>query len=321
MENKKIFVFGGSGSLGNTLIAKYIDKNKIINFSRDEDKHWRMELKYKNPNLTNVVGNITNKERVKQSLLRRNPDIIIIAAAMKHIDRCEYASNESIDNNLLGIKNILDVVEEERTKLSNLESILFVSTDKACSPINIYGLCKALSEKLVIEKSHYIKDIKFVVIRYGNVLNSRGSIIPMLHEQGQNDEISEFTLTHEKMTRFIMTLEESCDLVEHALIHAESGDTVIPKLKSMYIKDLFEIFSVLYNKPIKLVGLRAGEKLDESLINKTQSARTVKQGKYYHIRSDYNHRIINEDLFEYDSGDDLLSKDELQNYLKQMNLI
>lgn len=315
----KIFIFGGSGSLGNKLIERYINDNIVINYSRDECKHWGMELKYKNKNLKNVIGNIINKDRVCQVLQRENPNIIIIAAAMKHIDKCEYASNESIDNNLLGIKNILDIVEEKN--IPNLKTVLFVSTDKACNPINIYGMCKALSEKLVIEKSHYIKDVKFVVVRYGNVLNSRGSIIPILHDKGRDKDIKEFTLTHEKMTRFIMTLEESCDLIEYAIANADSGDIVIPKLKAMYIKDLFEIFSNIYNKPVTITGLRAGEKLNESLINNTQSARTIKYKNYYHIKSNYENRILNQKLFEYSSEQDVLDVTQLQEYLEKLSLI
>lgn len=315
----KIFIFGGSGSLGNKLIEKYINNYTIVNYSRDECKHWKMELKYKNKNLKNIIGNITNKDRVRQALQRENPNVIIIAAAMKHIDRCEYASNESIDNNLLGIKNILDVIEE--TTISELKTVIFVSTDKACNPINIYGMCKALSEKLVIEKSHYIKDVKFVVVRYGNVLNSRGSIIPILHDKGRDVNVKEFTLTHKNMTRFIMTLEESCQLIEHAIFNADSGDIVIPKLKAMYIKDLFDIFSAIYNKPVVIVGLRAGEKLNESLINNTQSARTICDNSYYHIKSNYENRMINEDLFEYSSEQDVLDATQLREYLEKLSLI
>jgi FlaA1/EpsC-like NDP-sugar epimerase len=186
---------------------------------------------------------------------------------MKHIDQCEYNTEQSINTNLLGIKNILDVIEMQKNNLNNtLETVLFVSSDKACSPINVYGMCKALSETLIVEKSLYVKEFKFVNIRYGNVLNSRGSIIPLLHSIGNNEKTKYFTLTNENMTRFVMTLKQSVDLIEHAIIYGESGDTVIPELISMKVKDLVEIFSEKYNKPIKIIGIKPGEKLLESLL-------------------------------------------------------
>lgn len=321
IKNKHIFIYGGSGSLGLCLIDRYIDNNYIINFSRDECKHWSMELKYKDKNLKNIIGNINDYNRVENSLLRENPNIIIIAAAMKHIDKCEYASSESLNTNLLGIQNILESIEKNQHYLTNLETIVFVSTDKACSPINIYGICKALSEKLVIEKSYYLPKFKFVCTRYGNVLNSRGSIIPILHEIGKNEDKYEFCLTHEKMTRFIMTLEESVDLIEYAILDGENGDIIIPKLRAMYVKDLFQIFGDLYNKPIKLIGLRVGEKMSESLINETQSARTNENAKYYHIKSNYNNKILNNNFYEYNSNQNLMNIEDLNKYLKLKKLI
>lgn len=320
MNNKKIFIFGGTGSLGNKLIERYIDTNTIINYSRDECKQWELELRYPTKTIKNIIGDINNYDRVKQSLLREQPNIIIIAAAMKHIDRCEYASDESLRNNLMGIKNILDCIENEQIRLNELETVLFVSTDKACSPINIYGMCKALSEKLTIEKSYYMKRIKFVCVRYGNVLNSRGSIIPILHEKGTNKDVENFSLTDETMTRFIMTLEESCELIEYAILKGDSGDIVIPKLKSMLIADLFKIFSEMYNKPVKVVGIRVGEKIHESLINDTQSLRVVDSGKYYHIKSNYDKKIYNYEKYDYNSGIEQISKEELKEYLEGLQL-
>jgi UDP-glucose 4-epimerase len=292
----KIFIFGGSGSLGNCLISRLLNDNIIYNYSRDENKHWKMEMKYNNnKNLYNIPGDIINYDRVEESLLRVNPSTIIIASAMKHVDRCEYSSNESLNSNLLGVKNILDCIEKNQNKLTDLKKVLFVSTDKACSPINIYGMCKALSEKLVCEKSHYISNIKFVIVRYGNVLNSNGSIIQILDNIGKNENAKEYKLTHTKMTRFIMTLEESCDLIDYALEHGESGDVIIPKLKAMYVKDLIELFAEKYNKKVIMTNIRPGEKLYESLINDSQSTRTIDNGKYYHTKSNYKYGLLNND--------------------------
>ena len=285
MNNKKILVFGGTGSLGYEITKRYVENNTIFNFSRDECKHWNMKLDFNHhKNLNFIIGDIINKQKVENSIIRVNPDIIIIAAAMKHVDQCEINAEQCINSNLLGVKNILDVIELHKEKL-HLASVLFVSTDKACSPINTYGMAKAISEQLMIEKAYYIKNIKFVNIRYGNVLNSRGSIIPLLHNIGKDERKEYFSLTHEEMTRFVMTLSQSVDLIEFAILNGDSGDTVIPELVSMKLIDLLEIFSEKYNKPIKVTSIRPGEKMLESLINPTQAGRIIKNGSYYHIKS------------------------------------
>jgi UDP-N-acetylglucosamine 4,6-dehydratase len=325
IENKTILIFGGTGSLGHEVVTRYIEKNVIYNYSRDECKHWKMKLDFNhNKNLNFIIGDVINEKKVEETILRIKPNIIIIASAMKHIDQCEYNTDQSLNTNLLGVKNILDLIEKHQDALNAiLETVLFVSSDKACSPINVYGLCKALSETLITEKSYYLNKIKFVNIRYGNVLNSRGSIIPLLHTIGADTEKSHFTLTNDKMTRFVMTLEQSVNLIEHAIINGESGDTVIPKLISMNVKDLVEIFSEKYNKPIKLTGIKPGEKLLESLINKSQSARIKINGEYTHIKSVYNfNETINETtLTDYNSKINPLSKEELYNFLIGLNLI
>ena len=314
IDKKTILLFGGTGSLGYEIVKRYIDNNIIYNYSRDECKHWKMKLDYNNnKNLNFIIGDIINRDKIEETLLRIKPNIIIIASAMKHIDQCEYNTDQSLNTNLLGVKNILDLVEKHQILLdSTLQTVLFVSSDKACSPINVYGMCKALSETLIIEKSYYVKQFKFVNIRYGNVLNSRGSIIPLLHTIGSDDNKKMFTLTNDKMTRFVMTLEQSVDLIEHTLINGESGDTVIPKLISMNVKDLVELFSEKYNKPIKITGLKPGEKLLESLINKTQSGRIKINGEYTHIKSIYsfNESIDETSLNDYNSKINQLNKEE-----------
>lgn len=325
IENKTILIFGGTGSLGYEIVTRYIDKNIIYNYSRDECKHWKMKLDFNhNKNLNFIIGDVINEQKVAETLLRIKPNLIIIASAMKHIDQCEYNTDQSLNTNLLGVKNILDSVEKYQEILNGfLESVLFVSSDKACSPINVYGMCKALSETLIVEKSYYLKKIKFVNIRYGNVLNSRGSIIPLLHTIGSDTEKKYFTLTNDKMTRFVMTLKQSVDLIEHAIINGESGDTVIPKLISMNVKDLVELFSEKYNKPIKLTGIKPGEKLLESLINKSQSARIKINGEYTHIKSiyDFNETIDETTLNDYNSKINPLNKEQLNKFLTELSLI
>ena len=320
MENYKIMIFGGSGSLGHELIETYLAKNIIVNYSRDENKHWLMELKYKSSNLSNIIGDIRDANKVQQSIIRVKPDIIIVAAALKHIDRCEYEINECLDTNIKGLQNVLKVIETHRLNLPNLKTLCFVSTDKACSPVNAYGMSKAICETLVVEKSKYINDIKFVTVRYGNVLNSRGSIIPILENKGSDPECLDFTLTHPNMTRFIMTLEDSVKLIEYAILYGNSGEIIIPKLNSMYIKDIIELFSEKYHKPIRITNMRAGERMYEALINETQSMKTIVKDNYYHIQPSYIKEIVSEP-FEYNSRQNILDKKNLKNYLQNGNLL
>ena len=322
-QNKKILLFGGSGSLGNKFIEKHIHNNQIINYSRDECKHWSMSLKYKTDNLKFIIGDVRDYQNVASAILREQPHIIIIMAALKHVDRCEYAIDECIKTNCIGPINVVNAVEKNNDRLVNLEVVVMVSTDKACEPANVYGMAKALAESAIVEKSLYVLNRKFVNIRYGNVLNSRGSIIPILHEKGRDPDVKEFTLTHEDMTRFVMTLEQSVDLIEYALFNGESGDTIIPKLVSMKVKDLIEIFSEIYKKPIKNIGIKPGEKLLESLINSSQSARIKKNGDYTHIKSIFNfNEEINEDnLNDYNSKLNPLTKEKLYKYLNNLNLL
>lgn len=320
--NKKIMLFGGSGSLGNKFIENYLEKNTIINYSRDEHKHWKMSLNYKSDNISYIIGDIRDFLRVENSILRVQPDIIVIMSALKHIDRTEFSIDECLKTNFIGTTNILNSIENNQDKLVNLESVIFVSSDKACEPTNVYGMSKALSEAAIIEKSLYCKNFKFINVRYGNVLNSNGSIIPILHGKGKDPLVKEFTLTHKDMTRFVMTLQQSVNLIEYAILHGESGDTIIPKLVSMNLIDLLEIFSAKYKKPIKIVGIRPGEKLLESLISETQSMRLIKgTNEYMHIKPVYKNILVSDNILNYNSKINPLSKEELLNYLKIHELL
>ena len=323
IKNKKILIIGGTGSLGNKLTEKLLDDNELYLYSRDESKHWAMTIDYKNhKNLNFIIGNIIDKDKIRQTLIRHNFDVVILAAAMKHIDRCEYESNECINTNLLGTQCVLNEIETNIQLLSKLETVCFISTDKACSPINIYGMSKAISESLMVEKAKYIDKIKFVCVRYGNVLNSRGSIIPTLHKIGKNENIKNFKLTDERMTRFVMTLEQSVQLVFHAILFAESGDIVIPKLVSCNIKDMLDIFSEIYNKPVILDKLRPGEKMLESLINETQSMRLMfGPDGYMYIKPPYKNIMTDNEVKDYNSKINPFSKEELKKYLTDLDLL
>ncbi len=323
MIDQNILIFGGSGSLGKTFIDRHISQNQITNYSRDEWKHWQMDYKVKNKNLINVIGDIRDHHRVKEVIKRANPHIIIIASALKHIERVEYSVHESIKTNLAGVQNVLDGVESNRNVLTNLKKVVFVSTDKACSPVNVYGMCKALSEKFMIEKAFFIPEIDFVICRYGNVLNSKGSIIPLLHKIGSSIEHPFYTITHPEMTRFVMTLDESCKLIEYTLQYGESGDIVIPKLPSMWIRDLISIFSELYNKPVISGKIRYGEKISETLINETQSFYVRDEEQHYFLTAPHKGNSFNNNVtpFSYSSSSHPITKSQLHNYLKSMEML
>jgi UDP-N-acetylglucosamine 4,6-dehydratase/5-epimerase len=300
----KVLVVGGTGTVGRALIARYSPIHEVFALSRDESKQWQMKLEF--PKVNFIIGDIRDKERTAEVLQRVGPDIVIIAAALKHVDICERNVHECISTNILGIKNVLDSIRSG--------TVCFISTDKACDPGNAYGMSKGLGEIMMIEKARQFPDIKFITVRFGNVLNSRGSIIPTLDFIGREPNRDRFELTDPDMNRYIMTAEQSLDLIEHAIANAESGDVVIPELVSMNIKDLFELFSEKYAKPIVVTGLRPGEKIREVLINETQARQVIKHGSYFHIR----HGVFNSE--SPDCSGRLLSKDDLRQLLSSLNL-
>lgn len=317
----KILIIGGTGSLGNALIKRYLKNNKITVYSRDENKHWQMSLIYKSDNLTFSIGCVRNYKRLETVILNTLPDLIIVAAALKHIDRCEYNVSEALDTNFTGVYNVFDIISKNQKSLENLKCCVFISTDKACSPVNTYGITKALAEKIVIEKSLECKNTKCVTVRYGNVLNSRGSIIPILKEKARDPNVQEFTLTNKNMTRFIMTLEDSINLIEVAITEGETGDIVIPKPISLKIKDLFEIFSEEYKKPIKITGTRPAEKMFESLINETQSTSMIEKNNYYFLKPSYRNIQTPQLSKDYNSDTVTITKEDLKTLLKSNDLL
>lgn len=322
ISGKKILIFGGTGSLGNAIIDRYLSNNIIVNYSRDECKHWKMEIKYnKSDNLKFIIGDIRDYNRVENSILREEPHIIIIASALKHIDRCEYAVNECFMTNFMGPMNVLNAVEKNRDRLNSIECVIFVSTDKAANAISCYGSSKFMAECAMREKSFYLKDVKIVSLRYGNVINSNGSLLQLLNELARDNNVKYFSLTDQRMTRFLITLEKAVDLMEHAIINGESGDTIVPELVSINIKDLIELFSEKYNKPIKITGLRSSERLLETLISQTESLSMIKVGEYYHIKPHYKHLMTTNDPIEYSSNINQLSKSDLKEYLVKLNLL
>lgn len=322
----KYLIFGGTGSLGYALNRKILQnpdptvKNTIVNFSRDEAKHWKMKLDFQSDNRQHFeIGDCSDASAVERCLLRHDPNIVIIAQAMKHIDLCERNITSCFNNNFIGTKNILDAIEK---RPGSVETVIFVSSDKACSPINSYGMCKALSENLMVERE-INSNIRYINVRYGNVLDSKGSILQILDNVGKDPRKTHFSLTDPNMTRFVMTMSQAVDLVMYAIRSGSPGQTIVSGLQSMRVVDLIDLFSVTYGKPVMVTGLRSGEKLDECLINGEQCRRTIvtKHGNttYYRVFSHHHASkgdMLTPDTFVSGSECNLMSKWDLWNLLK-----
>jgi UDP-N-acetylglucosamine 4,6-dehydratase len=316
---ERILIFGGTGSLGRALVGRLAAANKIMLFSRDEAKHWTIRNQLgPNDNVLYAVGDIRDGARVEEALLRFQPSIAIIAAALKQVDTCEMTPYESVQTNVLGIKNVVDAVSRQADRLARLDAVLMVSTDKACAPTNVYGMCKALAERLVTSQCLAFERPRFIGVRYGNVLQSRGSIIPLFRWQAAHNHC--FTVTHRDMTRFVMTLDASIDLIAACLKAAVSGEIWLPRLRAMKILDLAQIFSERYGKPIEFIGMRPGEKLHEALVSEAESVRVRFDGTYYRMAPAHSTVGANAKIFSHQSDDDVFAKAELAAYLDSIGI-
>ena len=271
---------GGTGSFGQMLIAKIINfsPKEIIVFSRDEDKQGAMRLEYnKDKRLRFVLGDVRDFRSVRDVV--RGVDIIIHAAALKWIPEIEYNVWEGVKTNVIGAQNIIEAARDE-----NVEKVVALSTDKAVEPVNAYGMAKALQERLMTTANLYDNGTQttFVSTRYGNVLGSRGSVVPLfrlLIEKGKP-----LTVTDPKMTRFMLTLSESVELVLTALEKGVGGEVFVRQMPAHTIGDLIEVMKAAFpKKKIKIVttGIRPGEKIHETLISSSEASRTVQLKNYY----------------------------------------
>lgn len=320
--DEKILIFGGTGSLGKKLIERFKTNNEVAIYSRDESKQWTIKNEMNVPNVRFFVGDIRDEFRVNDVVRLFKPTIIIIAAALKQVDTCEMSPLESIKTNLLGTQNVINASHNHGPYGLR---VLFVSTDKACSPVNVYGMCKSVSERLVTSQAiETSSNIKYLATRYGNVLESRGSIIPLFKYQAENNQY--LTVTDPNMTRFVMTLDDSVDLIETTLTNGSSGETWIPCLSAMRIGDLADIFSKRYKKGVKVTGLRPGEKQHEDLVNESESVRTYEHRidvgfpKHYVIRPAFCTGDVS-NRFTYSSNDDVMSRDELERHLTKLGVL
>ena len=315
MENKIILIIGGTGALGKTLTRRYHKNNKIIILSRDEHKHVYMKREF--PNVTYQIGDVKDKDSILQTLNEYKPNVVINTAALKHVPICEANPYESVKTNIIGHKNLIDCIT-----LCNhqIETLMFISTDKACSPINVYGMCKAISERLYIDFSNKQTDIKVCLCRYGNVLESTGSVIPFFKELLENGKTS-LPITHKDMTRFLLTLEDAVNLIEWSYGHPSShGKIVIPMIKALKVVDIAKSLGKSYgHKNIKLdyIGIRPGEKLHEAMISETESFRVKKHSGYYMITD----KIVTSTPWEFNSNTSLMQSQETDKFLKTSGVI
>jgi len=264
---KRIMIVGGTGSLGTELIQRwYYRTEKFIIYSRSEHKQWELARRFPKVSFSMVLGDVADDRVMERALLTHAPTMILYAAAMKHVNRCEFEPERCLATNFSGFASLVNTVRRLRAfgSLTGLGKILYVSTDKACAPINVYGMSKSMSEHLVTHAG--VDGVKVTAVRYGNVINSNGSIIPILQRQATDRRVKELTLTDARMTRFYMTLQQSVQLIEDCIIYGQNGEIWIPHLQSMKILDLFNIFSRHCDKPVTVVGIRPGEKIHESLL-------------------------------------------------------
>ena len=282
LKEKTVLVTGGTGSFGQKFVDRLIQLGvckKIIIFSRDEFKQHQMQQELLKRGLLNpkllrfFLGDIRDLSRLQRAF--SGVDIVVHAAALKQVPALEYNPLEAIKTNVLGTQNVIDAALD-----TGVKKVLLISTDKAASPINLYGATKLCAEKLLIAANAYrqVKESStaFSVVRYGNVIGSRGSIVEVLNEQKKSGIV---TLTDEKMTRFFMTVDQSVDLVLYALRMMKGEDIFIPKLPAMKLPDL--ISAIAPDCKIKIVGMRPGEKLHEILLNDDEVKRTRDTGEYY----------------------------------------
>jgi Predicted nucleoside-diphosphate sugar epimerases len=337
-DNKVIVITGGTGSLGKVLTRRLLQKElgspkKIIIFSRDEAKQHAMRVEYQHKqNVTDEViydnfarliefriGDIRDYHSVCSAL--RGADIVINAAALKQVPSCEYFPYEAVQTNVLGPENIIRAIGENSLKV---ETVVGVSTDKACKPVNAMGISKAMQERILIAANVMLPKTRFICVRYGNVLASRGSVIPLFHEQLKHG--GPITITTKEMTRFLLPLESAVDTIFAVLQGAKPGEIFIPKIPAARIGDLAKVLIGDRTIAINYTGIRPGEKVHEILISEEEAWRAYDRGDYYAIKpmlpelfeAEMGQQALSK---EYSSGDFLMSLEETESLLRKHHLI
>lgn len=281
-KNKSILITGGTGSLGVALTKYFLENHpeisRLIIFSRDEQKQFLMQNDFPKKDFKQLrffIGDIRDRERLKRAL--NDVDFVIHAAAMKHVHIAEYNPDECVKTNIGGAQNLIEAC---LSKENNVSKVVALSTDKACAPINLYGATKLTSDKMFISANNFIgkKDIKFSVVRYGNVFGSNGSVIPFFNKIKSSGTLP---ITDKSMTRFNISIEDGVKMVIYALENAWGGELFVPKIPSYRIMDLAEAICSDCEK--KIVGIRPGEKIHEEMISSSDSYNTYDIGRFYVI--------------------------------------
>jgi len=328
LNQASILITGGTGSLGKALVRRFLEMQpklkRLVVFSRDEQKQFQMAQEFpkaKHPEIRYFVGDVRDLARLRQAL--HGIDHVIHAAAMKHIHIAEYNPMECIKTNIIGGQNVITACID-----SGVKCVVALSTDKAAAPINLYGATKLASDKLFVASNVFAggKDIRFSVVRYGNVMGSNGSVIPFFIKKRKEGVLP---ITHPEMTRFNITLDHAVDIVLFAMEHAFGGEIFVPKLPSYRIMDLANAIGP--DCRTEVVGIREGEKIHEEMITRADALNTYDLGNYYAILSPTTEFDLNdfkqkhqarlvEDGFYYHSGenDDWLSVDKLKGLINQM---
>lgn len=331
-EGKNVVIFGGTGYLGRAITTEVLKYNpaKITVYSRDEVKHFHCATHFKSPKIQYVIGDIRDEKHV--SKVTKEADIVFHVAALKRMDALETNVEEAIKTNVIGSLNVFHACIK-----NHVPRALFVSTDKACLPINIYGSSKFTGEKIFTNYDQSIIKTKFMVTRFGNILESTGSVIPIFEKKIQNGE--EITLTDARMTRFIIAGKDAAELIFDALRYGVGGEIFTKELPALKVTDLIEILKEKYhaNNPVKVIGLRPGEKMHEVLVNESEMDRAYRYKGLYIVRPSidqlsmpmdelpeymiYGKKIASEDKIEYSSDKAVVSQEELKELFRSLNLL
>ena len=338
LDNKRVLITGGTGSLGKVLTRRILSgqmgtPQSVVVFSRDEAKQHEMRMEYLNRRsvtedvmyhnfertLQFKIGDVRDFHSVAQALM--NIDVVFNAAALKQVPACEYFPYEAVRTNIEGAENIVRAIKELRL---NVETVVAISTDKACKPTNVMGMTKAIQERIFLTANIDCPKTRFVAVRYGNVLASRGSVVPLFLDQIEAG--GPITITDKNMTRFLLTLDQAVDTVFEAMQFAEAGETYIPKIKAARIVDVVSALVGKSKIEIKETGVRPGEKLHEVLVSQEESLRTISRGNYFAIKSilpEVSKSVVGELLAfaELSSESFLMRPEETFNLLDQNNLI
>lgn len=314
MKDKRIIIIGGTGALGKKLLERHSPCNDILVYSRDEHKHFALSKVHSDVSFK--IGDVKDSQSLIDTIQDYRPDIIINCAAIKHVPICETNPYESINVNIVGHNNLIHAV---RTSRHRVETLIFISTDKACRPINIYGMCKAISERLYVDFAQKTTDTKVCLVRYGNVLESTGSVVPYF-KQLLDGGATSLPITDRAMTRFFLTLDRAVDLIQNAYDSAHShGAIAVPKVRSFYIESIAR--AIMESRSMvpqtHEIGIRLGEKLHEEMISDIEMIRCLEFDDSYLITNS----IINKNMNSYNSLDSVSPQGDVQTFLKESQVL